>query len=320
MTTTQVHERGSVADRAPGSAPGAGRHGRPRRRSSSTTPRRWRRCGRATLGSVHSWELVTAVDGPGHAADRVPGRLPAACLYCHNPDTMQMRRGTDVTRRRDPGARRPVPDGVRGDRRRPDDLGRRAPDAAGVRRAAAARARRRWACTPRSTRPGSWARSAPTRCSTTSTSCCSTSSPGCRTPTAASPGARCSRRSTSAAGCATAARAMWVRFVLVPGLTDAPENVEAVADHVVALGRRRRARRGAAVPPDGPRQVGRAGDALRAGGHAAPDPGARRARARDVPGPGAEPSTRRSGRSRRRRAGSDGRARARSSPCGPGTA
>ena len=28
----------------------------------------------------------------------------------------------------------------------------------------------------------------------------------------------------------------WVRFVLVPGLTDAPENVEAVADHVVALG------------------------------------------------------------------------------------
>ena len=27
-----------------------------------------------------------------------------------------------------------------------------------------------------------------------------------------------------------------MRFVLVPGLTDAPENVEAVADHVVALG------------------------------------------------------------------------------------
>jgi pyruvate formate lyase activating enzyme len=27
-----------------------------------------------------------------------------------------------------------------------------------------------------------------------------------------------------------------VRFVLVPGLTDAPENVEAVADHIVRLG------------------------------------------------------------------------------------
>ena len=27
-----------------------------------------------------------------------------------------------------------------------------------------------------------------------------------------------------------------MRFVLVPGLTDAPENVEAVADHVATLG------------------------------------------------------------------------------------
>ena len=31
---------------------------------------------------------------------------------------------------------------------------------------------------------------------------------------------RCSRRSTSRAGCRPAARPMWVRFVLVPGLTD----------------------------------------------------------------------------------------------------
>jgi len=29
---------------------------------------------------------------------------------------------------------------------------------------------------------------------------------------------------------------MWIRFVLVPGLTDAPENVEAVADYVASLG------------------------------------------------------------------------------------
>jgi pyruvate formate lyase activating enzyme len=29
---------------------------------------------------------------------------------------------------------------------------------------------------------------------------------------------------------------MWIRFVLVPGLTDAPENVAAVADYVASLG------------------------------------------------------------------------------------
>jgi pyruvate formate lyase activating enzyme len=49
------------------------------------------------VGSVHSWELVTAVDGPGTRMTLFLAGCPLRCLYCHNPDTMEMRRGTDVT-------------------------------------------------------------------------------------------------------------------------------------------------------------------------------------------------------------------------------
>lgn len=49
------------------------------------------------LGSVHSWELVTAVDGPGTRMTTFLSGCPLRCLYCHNPDTMEMRRGTPVT-------------------------------------------------------------------------------------------------------------------------------------------------------------------------------------------------------------------------------
>ena len=48
------------------------------------------------LGSVHSWELVTAVDGPGTRLTVFLAGCPLRCLYCHNPDTMQMRAGQPV--------------------------------------------------------------------------------------------------------------------------------------------------------------------------------------------------------------------------------
>jgi pyruvate formate lyase activating enzyme len=48
------------------------------------------------LGSVHSWELVTAVDGPGTRLTAFLAGCPLRCLYCHNPDTMAMRRGASV--------------------------------------------------------------------------------------------------------------------------------------------------------------------------------------------------------------------------------
>lgn len=52
------------------------------------------RCGE--IGSVHSWELVTAVDGPGTRMTTFLAGCPLRCLYCHNPDTMNARSGVPV--------------------------------------------------------------------------------------------------------------------------------------------------------------------------------------------------------------------------------
>ncbi|MFT4296888.1 MAG: pyruvate formate-lyase-activating protein [Micropruina sp.] len=48
------------------------------------------------IGSVHSWELVTAVDGPGTRMTTFLAGCPLRCLYCHNPDTMNANRGLPV--------------------------------------------------------------------------------------------------------------------------------------------------------------------------------------------------------------------------------
>lgn len=48
------------------------------------------------LASMHSWELVTAVDGPGTRLTVFLSGCPLRCLYCHNPDTMFMRKGQPV--------------------------------------------------------------------------------------------------------------------------------------------------------------------------------------------------------------------------------
>lgn len=48
------------------------------------------------IGSVHSWELVTAVDGPGTRMTTFLAGCPLRCLYCHNPDTMNARSGVPV--------------------------------------------------------------------------------------------------------------------------------------------------------------------------------------------------------------------------------
>ena len=48
------------------------------------------------LGSVHSWELVTAVDGPGTRLTVFVSGCPLSCLYCQNPDTLAMKDGKPV--------------------------------------------------------------------------------------------------------------------------------------------------------------------------------------------------------------------------------
>ena len=49
------------------------------------------------IGRMHSWELVTAVDGPGTRFTLFVAGCPLRCLYCHNPDTLLLKNGEEVT-------------------------------------------------------------------------------------------------------------------------------------------------------------------------------------------------------------------------------
>lgn len=51
------------------------------------------------LGSVHSWELVTAVDGPGTRLTYFLSGCTLRCLYCQNPDTWRLPDGIPTTLR-----------------------------------------------------------------------------------------------------------------------------------------------------------------------------------------------------------------------------
>lgn len=48
---------------------------------------------RTRLGSVHSWDIATGVDGPGTRFVVFTSGCPLRCLYCQNPDTWRMRDG-----------------------------------------------------------------------------------------------------------------------------------------------------------------------------------------------------------------------------------
>lgn len=49
------------------------------------------------LGRVHSWELVTAVDGPGTRLTIFLAGCALRCQYCHNPDTWNIRNGKETS-------------------------------------------------------------------------------------------------------------------------------------------------------------------------------------------------------------------------------
>jgi pyruvate formate lyase activating enzyme len=46
-----------------------------------------------STGAVHSWDVSTGVDGPGTRFVVFLGGCPLRCLYCQNPDTWRMRPG-----------------------------------------------------------------------------------------------------------------------------------------------------------------------------------------------------------------------------------
>jgi pyruvate formate lyase activating enzyme len=49
------------------------------------------------VASVHSWDVVTAADGPGTRFVTFFAGCHLRCLYCHNPDTWEGRNGQHVT-------------------------------------------------------------------------------------------------------------------------------------------------------------------------------------------------------------------------------
>ncbi|MET9904808.1 pyruvate formate-lyase-activating protein [Streptomyces sp. NPDC006446] len=48
-------------------------------------------------GRIHSWDLSTGVDGPGTRFVLFLSGCPLRCLYCANPDTWHMRDGRETT-------------------------------------------------------------------------------------------------------------------------------------------------------------------------------------------------------------------------------
>lgn len=61
--------------------------------AQESSPDLWRPVG----GRLHSWDVSTGVDGPGTRFVAFLAGCPLRCLYCQNPDTWRMRDGTSTT-------------------------------------------------------------------------------------------------------------------------------------------------------------------------------------------------------------------------------
>lgn len=185
-------------------------------------------------GAVNSWDLSTGVDGPGTRFVVFTGGCPLRCLYCENPETWRMR-----------GSPRTTVDELMAEiakyRRFISVAAEASRSAAGSHCCNPPSPRRSCTAATRSASTRRWilpaisATGRTTLCWPTPTSSCSTSRRGLRPSTARLTGRDLAPTLRFAERLAELREPVWVRYVLVPGFTDAPEEVEGVASFVAAL-------------------------------------------------------------------------------------
>ncbi|WP_350275828.1 pyruvate formate-lyase-activating protein [Kribbella sp. HUAS MG21] len=190
----------------------------------------------SVTGMVHSWDLSTAVDGPGARLVLFLAGCPLRCLYCQNPDTWSERDGALTT----------VDDVLRKVRRYRPLIDRTGGGitvtggepllqprfTAAVFRACAEEG----ISTALDTSGALGARATDELLLDTELVLLDIKSFAATTYARITGGGDVTPTLRFARRLAGLERRVWIRFVLVPGLNDAPDNVEPLADFVAALG------------------------------------------------------------------------------------
>ena len=189
------------------------------------------------MGFLHSFTTGSAVDGPGVRVVAWTTGCMWRCLYCHNPDTWTMSNGMPVTVAQAVGGAAQVPPRPQGHVGRLHAERRRAADAGSLRRQAASRPRKAMGIHTAIETNGYYGERL-------SDAELETDRPrAARTSRRWDPERH--RRLTGmdigptlefARRLAARARPIWVRFVLVPGLTDDLDDVAQIADFAAGLG------------------------------------------------------------------------------------
>ena len=219
--------------------------------------------GEGAFGYVHSYETSSRYDGPGVRVVLFVSGCLLRCTYCHNPDTWHLKDGTYVSVAAGDRPAGELRAGAARARRRPDHLRRRADGADGVHPAHPRRRQGSWACTPRSRPPAFSATASTTTSCRNSISCCSTSRASDPETYSSVTGRDLAPTLRFAERLAAMGKPVWVRFTLVPGLTDDPGQCRGHRP-LRRADEERRVGGGAAVPPARRLQVEGDGPRLRA--------------------------------------------------------